>query len=408
LGTRLAEKDTRNYQKFMKDDLIKIKVINPRALGKLNGIEIYLTKGLEKELTKQKTRDGNLLDLFKKGRALRGFKHLIETIKSKDGKAKIIFSDKKTKMLASDFYINFEDYRKITQSKFYAFYRETGLDSASFFLNLRFPKYFEYDKGRFSETQLKKVDKNFSQVLQDLSKKAKNKKILLQHTTEAVKNLKEQKKLLKSEIEQLEELQRSSNIALFQNRIKELKERLESKKQFAETRGKNSWQTWIYNNNWLFGSNYQTPIEKEKIGFDSIPDYLFPTIDGFLDILEIKLPSHDVILDDNSHPHSFKWSGKASEAIGQVVTYLHEIEINQFQIQQRIEENYKELFNEQKIFVIKPRAFILVGRNVDWSPEKRRALRKLNYSLHGIEVMTYDDLLNRGERIVEMYNKKLI
>jgi len=347
------------------------------------------------------------LELFKNGRGLRGFKHLIETIKAKDGKAKIIFSDSETKRESSDFYINFEDYRKITQGKFYAFYRETGLDSASFFLNSRFPKDFEYDRGRVSESQLKKVDNNFPQVLQDLSKKAKNKKILFQHTAEVVKNLKEQKKLLKSEIEQLEELQKNSNIALFQNRIKELKERLGSKKQFAETRGKNSWQSWIYKNNWLFGSNYQTPIEKEKIGFDSIPDYLFPTIDGFLDILEIKLPSHDVILDDSSHAHSFKWSGKVSEAIGQVVTYLHEIEINQLQIQQRIEENYKDLFNEQKIFVIKPRAFILVGRNTGWSPEKRRALRKLNYSLHGIEVLTYDDLLNRGERIVEMYNKKI-
>ncbi len=391
----------------MKNNLVKIKVINPRALGKLNGIEVFLTKGVEKEMMKQKTRDGNLLELFKNGRGLRGFKHLIETIKAEDDKAEIIFSDSETKREASDFYINFEDYRKITQGKFYAFYRETGLDSASFFLNSRFPKDFEYDRGRVSESQLKKVDKNFPQVLQDLSKKAKNKKILFQHTAEAVKNLKEQKKLLKSEIEQLEELQKSSNIALFQNRIKELKERLEAKKQFAETRGKNSWQSWIYKNNWLFGSNYQTPIEKEKIGFDSIPDYLFPTIDGFLDILEIKLPSHDVILDDSSHAHSFKWSGKVSEAIGQVVTYLHEIEINQLQIQQKIEENYKNLFNEQKIFVIKPRAFILVGRNTGWSPEKRRALRKLNYSLHGIEILTYEDLLNRGERIIETYNKKI-
>lgn len=388
----------------MKKSLVKIKVTNPRALGKLNGVEVFLTKGLETELSKQKTRDGNLLYLFKNGRALRGFKHLIETIKAKDDKARIIFSDSETKKTNGDFYISFEDYRKVTQGKFYAFYRETGLDSASFFLNSRFPKVFEYDKGRVSETQLKKVDKNFPQVLRDLSQKAKNKKVLLQQTTEAVKGLKEQKKILKSEIEQLEELQKSSNIVLFQNRIKELEKRLDSKKQYHETRGKNSWQAWVYRNNWLFGSNYQTPIEKIRVGFDSIPDYLFPTIDGFLDILEIKLPTHDVILDDTSHAHSFKWSPKVSEAIGQVVTYLHEIEMHQLEIQQKIEENYKHLFNERKIFAIKPRAFILVGRNNDWSAEKKRALRKLNYSLHGIEVLTYDDLLSRGRRIIEMYS----
>ncbi|HOH66956.1 MAG TPA: DUF4263 domain-containing protein [bacterium] len=392
----------------MKNDLIKIKVINPRALGKLNGVEVFLTKGLEGSLKKQKTRDGNFLDLLKNGRALRGFKHLIEVIKNKDSKAKIIFTDQDNKKDKNDYYISFENYREVTQSKFYAFYRETGLDAASYFLNSCFPNDFEYDKGRVSETQLRKIDKNLPQVLQDLSKKTKNKKILLEHTTEAVKSLKEQKKLLKSEIEQLEELQKSSNIALFQNRIGDLKKRLDSDKQYPETKGKNSWQSWVYKNNWMFGSNYQTPIEKEKIGFDSIPDYLFPTIDGFLDILEIKLPNHDVILDDTSHAHSFKWSGKASEAIGQVVTYLHEIEIHQFEIQQKIEENYGELFNEQKVFVIKPRAFILIGRNKDWKPEKKRALRKLNYSLHGIEILTYDDLLNRGDKIIEMYCAKTI
>lgn len=199
----------------MKNDLIKIRVVNPRALGKLNGIEIFLTKGLEQSLIKEKTQDGNLLDLFKRGRALRGFKHLIEVIKTKKDKATIIFTDKRTEETANEFLINFDDYRKVTQAKFYAFYRQTGLDSASFFLSSRFPKVFDYDEHRISQNQLKKIDKNFPIVLKDLSRKAKNKKILIHQTTEAVKGLKERKKILRSEIKQLEELQKSSNIALF-------------------------------------------------------------------------------------------------------------------------------------------------------------------------------------------------
>ena len=50
----------------MKKDLVKIEVINPKALGKFNGVEVYLTKQLEKELIKQKTSNGSLLELFKK------------------------------------------------------------------------------------------------------------------------------------------------------------------------------------------------------------------------------------------------------------------------------------------------------------------------------------------------------
>lgn len=387
----------------MSNNLVKIKVINPRALGKLNGIEVFLTKGLEKYLSKQKTRDGNLLDLFKNGRALRGFKHLIEVIKGKNEKVKIIFSDANTEKKKDDFYINFEDYRKITQGKFYAFYRETGLDSASFFLNSRFPKDFDYDKGRVSEVQLKKVDKNFSQILQGLSQKAKNKKILLQQTTETIKNLRKQKKLLRSEIEQLEEIQKSSNIALFQSRIKELNDRLDGTKQYAETRGKNSWQSWIYRNNWLFGIQYQQPIEKQKINLSgSMPDYLFPTIDGFLDILEIKLPSNDVVIEDNSRPGSYRWCGETNKAIGQVVNYLNDIERLQLELSKKIKRAYG-----WDVFVIKPRAFIVSGMKKGWDEEKKEALRKLNYSLHGIEVLTYTDLVQRGQEIIQRYTQKI-
>jgi len=387
----------------MKNNLVKIKVINPRALGKLNGVEVYLTKGLEKELAKQKSRIGNLLDLFKNGRALRGFKHLIEVVQAKDKKAKIIFSDTETKRIKNEFHINFEDYRKFTQGKFYAFYRETGLDSASSFLNSRFPKEFDYDKGRVTEGQLKKIDKNFSQVLQGLSYKAKNKKILIRQTTETIQGLKEQKKILKSEIEQLEELQKSSNIALFQNRIKELEDRLQLTKQYAETKGKNSWQSWIYRNNWLLGIQYQQPIEKQNINLSgSMPDYLFPTIDGFLDILEIKLPSNDVVIGDSSRPGSYRWCGETNKAIGQVVNYLNDIERLQLELSRAIKREYG-----WDVFVIKPRAFIIVGIKDGWNEARKEALRKLNYSLHGIEILTYTDLIQRGQEIIQRYTQKL-
>ena len=138
------------------------------------------------------------------------------------------------------------------------------------------------------------------------------------------------------------------------------------------------------------------------MGLDSIPDYLFPTIDGFLDILEIKLPTQDVIQEDNSHSGSYMWTSKSSGAIGQVVTYLSEIELNQLMLQQKIKEKYDLDLN-----VLKPRAYVLIGNNDGWSQSKKRAFRTLNYSLHGIEVLTYSDLKNRANQIVKIYNNKL-
>ena len=173
--------------------------------------------------------------------------------------------------------------------------------------------------------------------------------------------------------------------------IDELKNRLT--KVFSETTGDDSWQKWIFRNNWLFGANYQEPIEKQKINITGImPDFLFPTIDGFVDILEIKLPNDEVIESDGSHAGSWIWSKGSTVAIGQVVNYLGEVDRLRLEIEKQIKIKYG-----REICLLKPRAFILIGNNEKWKLEKKEALRKLNHSLHGIEVVTYFDLIQRGE-----------
>ena len=129
---------------------------------------------------------------------------------------------------------------------------------------------------------------------------------------------------------------------------------------------------------------------------------LVPTVDGFLDILEIKLPSNDVIIEDTSHPGSYRWCGETNKAIGQVVNYLSDIERLQLELSRAIKNKYG-----WDIFVIKPRAFIVIGTKDNWDEMKKEALRKLNYSLHGIEVLTYTDLIQRGEEIIQRYTQKI-
>jgi hypothetical protein len=178
--------------------------------------------------------------------------------------------------------------------------------------------------------------------------------------------------------------------------VEELKQRL-SNGNFSETDGNNSWQKWIYKNNWLFGVNYKTPIEKTKININGImPDYLFPTLDGFVDILEIKLPSDEVIIKDSGHPGSWKWTTTTNGAIGQVVNYLSEIDRLRLEIEKNIEINYG-----YKISMLKPRAYILIGGSTKWDTNKRDGLRKMNHALHGIEVLTYKHLLSRGSAAVK-------
>lgn len=181
--------------------------------------------------------------------------------------------------------------------------------------------------------------------------------------------------------------------------LDELRDRL--KKDYSETKGDDSWQNWISKNNWLFGVNYKQPIEKAKINLSGImPDFLYPTIDGFVDVLEIKLPKDDVLVEDPNHKGSWKWTPETNSAIGQVVNYLTEMDRLRF-------ENENKIQNEihQKVLFLKPRTFILIGNSKDWTNQKKEALRKLNYYLHNIEVITYKDLLDRGNQFIE--NKQL-
>lgn len=63
-----------------------------------------------------------------------------------------------------------------------------------------------------------------------------------------------------------------------------------------------------------------------------MPDYLFPTVDNFIDILEIKLPTFEVIKEDSSHAGSWIWSKESNQSIDQVVTYLSAIDRIRFEL----------------------------------------------------------------------------
>jgi hypothetical protein len=381
------------------EKLKQIKISN-KSFGQLNGATIYLEAGLHDQLVRTKTKNGhNLITLLGQGRALRGFKHLLEFLTAKDKSLKIILSQQETAKTQEAWVINYEEYKSKTSGKFFALYRSVGLDSAKSYLNQYFPSDFEYKK---SGDKAHKISRgNVSQVLDQMEEKQQTKKEMLKRTSKIVSDLHKQKTSLKKEIAEIEVLKKSSNLAIMKNSMNELNDRLDSDKKYKETSGKNSWQSWVFKNSWMFGISFLKPIEKQKIGFDNIPDFIFPTVDGFLDILEIKLPEHEVIKSDSSHSGSFIWSPKAGEAIGQVVTYLHEIELNQLQLKEKIKEKYN-----LDLMTIKPRAYILIGDHSDWDEPKIKALRKLNYSLHGIEILTYADLKLRAEQLMKLLEIK--
>ena len=322
------------------DDLHEI-IINSKNYGELNGVSIFLTEELYKSLQDVKTTNGTpLLELFKSGRAVQGLKHLVTAVKHSDSQNKIILCLSKTEKHRNEYRINYTEYKKNAQSIFFSLYKETGENAAKSYLNRFFPETFRYEPTDLRDSDLRKVDKQFPQIIKKLANKHKNKVAILEEAISTLEEMLSQKNKAYNKI--LKDLQSQSNITYYEQKLQELKFRLTQ--NYHETRGANSWQRWIYENSWLLGVQYLKPIEKARVGFDNIPDYLFPSLTGFLDILEIKLPSCQILVEDQSHAGSYAWCPDTNKAIGQVANYIQEMELHQLELKERINEIYRDQY----------------------------------------------------------------
>ena len=285
----------------MNEELHEVIITTP-SYGDFSGVSIFLTPAIREKFKEISKKDGRpLIDKLGEGSAVQGLKHLIIKIKGLNKDSKLILTDGRTHQEGNQFYINYEEYRRKASERFYELYRETGLDIASSYLNSYFPDEFEYDPNELKESDIKRIQKEIPSLIREAPDTEKNQLALVEKTTESLKKVRRKNKHLELAYQQL---QQQSNLTHFTTRLSELQTRLNSTKGFHETKGDNSWQSWIFQNKWLFGTQYLPPIEKKKVGFDSIPDFLFPTFDGFLDIIEIKLPKFEVVRKDDSHAGS--------------------------------------------------------------------------------------------------------
>lgn len=155
------------------------------------------------------------------------------------------------------------------------------------------------------------------------------------------------------------------------------------------------YQNWCSSHSWAFGNAYVMRDDVRDISTGDQLDLLLPTvIAGYRDVVELKRPDKAVLVYDDTH-RNFYFSADVSKAIGQCHRYLdvlHEIAA-------------KGLRDHPEIVAYHPRAIIVIGRSHDWPDDKLKALHGLNRRLSSIVVMTYDQLLAQGERLVEMLSR---
>jgi len=152
-------------------------------------------------------------------------------------------------------------------------------------------------------------------------------------------------------------------------------------------------QNWIESNLWVFGIDYIKKHDSRKIALFSEGDLLMESVDGYLDLIELKRPKHELFRFDDSHkcfyPHT-----SLSQVVGQSLFYLQKL------------QDYKLIIEkEYEVKVIMPRVKIIIGRNCNFKDEEKDSLRMLNSNLNSIQILTYDDLVLFGKLILASFER---
>jgi hypothetical protein len=164
-------------------------------------------------------------------------------------------------------------------------------------------------------------------------------------------------------------------------------------KRIQHDKSESTWQDYLKQNILVIQQGYIELVPKANIGVvgTSYPDFLLVTYDGYLDILEIKTPFTQLLLEDKSHKNYY-WSGEVSRAIAQVENYIQAIE----EIGDRVRNKVKDIYGID-LRVIRPRGIIFAGNSNQFDGNKliQDDFRLLNQGLKNVTVVTYDELLTR-------------
>jgi len=150
------------------------------------------------------------------------------------------------------------------------------------------------------------------------------------------------------------------------------------------------WQRFFKDNSWILGSDYVEILDERTLDTDNITDYLLRSYDGFVDIVELKLPTEE-FWTDSILPRS-----ELTAAIMQCARYILETE--------RRMNDHKQIKKLNNTPIAKPRITLLYGKSDKWKDEEKETYRVLNSSYHNITIMTYDHILERAKRMLGYNN----
>jgi Domain of unknown function (DUF4263) len=177
-------------------------------------------------------------------------------------------------------------------------------------------------------------------------------------------------------------------------RLQELRSAVAKLREYLDSGIKDEkvYQKWCEEHPWAFGNAFVVNDKVRSISATDKVDLILPSvISGYRDLVELKRPDMEVLHYDSSH-RNYYFSAEVSKVIGQCHRYL-----DVFQ-----EEAARGLRDYPEIVAYHPKVTIVIGRSKGWDKDKLRALHGLNSRLSSITVITFDQLLAMGERMIEI------
>lgn len=170
---------------------------------------------------------------------------------------------------------------------------------------------------------------------------------------------------------------------------------LDYEEMLKEDHEEKIWQKWFTENDWVFGT--ATILDDRRVNVSNTVDYFVASVDGFIDVIEIKRPSADFWFTAKDHdnwvPHS-----DLTKAVTQVNNYLFELEkeIDSRAFESRLGHP-----------VARPRALLVHGRSNTWEASQFVAQRLMNSSLVNVQVLTFDQVLIKAKRALEQTTNRV-
>ncbi|MFZ4846741.1 Shedu immune nuclease family protein [Enterococcus casseliflavus] len=186
-----------------------------------------------------------------------------------------------------------------------------------------------------------------------------------------------------------------------------LQKMLRDEEQYSEK----DWQNEIAKILTLIFSKYYFFVDEVTISTDEgdkRPDFIFVDIQGNIDVVEIKKSHKISVISKGKYRNNCTPSKELVGTIMQMEKYLYHLNRTVVTSEKKIK---KKLLNEMQVEIdIKirnPQGIIILGRSNSLNDEELRDYEIIKRQFKNIaDIITYDDLINRLDRLLNNFRKK--